>query len=75
VALWLEQCQAWPKTSLGPGKAGPKIALGVGYGQTKRHVALVQLHPRPEAQRHLTLALLPLACSLSATWSLSCLHF
>jgi hypothetical protein len=49
VALWLGHCQVWPKASLEPGRTGPIIALGAGRGQTKHHVALGQLHPRPAA--------------------------
>jgi len=37
--------------------------LGAGRGHTKHHVALAHLHLRPAAQRHLTLALLPLRCT------------
>ncbi|KAL9381607.1 hypothetical protein Peur_024642 [Populus x canadensis] len=75
VVLWLGHSQAWPKASLGPGRAGPKIELNPGHGETMHHVALGQYLPKPAAQRHLELGLLPLGCSQSATWCLGCLYF
>jgi len=75
VVLWLGHSQAWPKASIGHGRAGPKIELGPGYGQTMHHVALGQHKPKPAAQRHLELGLLPFGCSQSTTWRLGCLYF
>jgi len=46
--------------------------LDPGRGQTKHHMALGQHHPKPSAQHHLALGLLPLGCSSSATWRLGC---
>ena len=55
VALWL-----------GLDRAGLNVALGADCWQTKHHVALGHLNPKPVAQRHLALALLPLGCNPSA---------
>jgi len=75
VTLWLGHSQAWLKVSLGPDRAESKIELGLGRWQTKLRVVLGQQHPKPVAQRHLVLGLLPLGCSPSAMWHLSCLYF
>jgi hypothetical protein len=75
VALWLGHCQAWPMASLGSSKVGPEIALGAGRGQTKRHMAFEQHHPRPAAQRHLALGCFLLSAAQAPCGALTAYTF